>query len=114
MKSIFLYSVSLYGLRGVKFQLFFLLVIVVYFGFSSSRKFHMKFTVENLGDIVQLCISYQASVNLLSDKHNYIGLVYLGFIRYSYMFRLSTSAIIRLDIATQEEERARVLFLLLQ
>jgi hypothetical protein len=31
---------------------------------------------------------------LLSDKHNYTDLVYLVFIQY-YMFRLSTSAIIR-------------------
>jgi hypothetical protein len=37
-----------------------------------------------LGGNIPLRISYQSSVILLSDKHNYIHLVYLVFIRYYY------------------------------
>jgi hypothetical protein len=39
-------------------------------------------------------IILQSSVILLSDEHKYLDLVYLGFIG-NYMFRLSTSTIIR-------------------
>ena len=38
---------------------------------------------------------------LLSDTHNYIALVYLGFILHYYMFRLATSVIKRYGIGTE-------------
>jgi hypothetical protein len=38
--------------------------------------------------------SYQENV-ILPEKHNYTDLIYLSFIQYYYMFRLSTAAIIR-------------------
>jgi len=37
-----------------------------------------------LGDNIPLRTSYQSSVILFSDKHNYIYLVYSVFVRYYY------------------------------
>ena len=54
----------------------------------------MKPPTQYFGDIFQLRVSYQSIVILLPDKHSYIDLIYLDFIRYSYTFRLSTSAIL--------------------
>jgi hypothetical protein len=65
------------------------------FPFCASGQFHMNLPAEILGDIVHLRISYQSSVIQLSDKHSCIDLMYLNFILCSYMFRLSTSAIVR-------------------
>lgn len=37
----------------------------------------------------------QTNVVLLSELHNYTNLVYMVFVQHCYMFRLSTSALIR-------------------
>ena len=57
-----------------------------------------------LGDIIPLCISQQSKAILISDKHYYIDLAYLIFIRHYCLFRLSTSAIIRYGKGSQKSK----------
>jgi hypothetical protein len=44
-----------------------------------------------LGDVVPLCVFVSQLVLLVSNKLSYIDLVHVVFIRYCYMFRLSTA-----------------------
>jgi len=44
-----------------------------------------------LGDIVPLCVLLSQILLLVSNKLSYIDLLCLVFIRYCYMFRLSTA-----------------------
>jgi hypothetical protein len=56
---------------------------------------------------VRLCISYHYSV-ILTDKHNNTDLIYRFYIQHCYIFRLSTSPIVRLEMVHTNNKQLAV------